>query len=351
MHRLHTLTWCQKVHCTAVLDGPCAHRIPAFMRFDFDRKRFAGGPSNCCDHSIPQHDDLDLVPQNPHKTTYGPNAFFCDPHRNNTLAAQYHYLPALARARTRFHLALENQSLKWLILVDDDSYVSVQQLVHILQDYDHQLPLYLGDFISSSFASSEFDLFACGGGGLIFSSAAVLRTQFASCHSAYRRSCLQSDWMIHGCVKMYDVTAVKKSGCHACADDSGGFALLHNLEKGCLSAQYEGLDFPFITNIKDAARRWHAMASLISLPAIVHLGEQVWEPGFNSTDLLLAKAEMVPEHNRTREALLVRQLMQDLWKSSKKPEDLGLPAHEVLPQQIAKYLALLNTRKCDHVAR
>jgi hypothetical protein len=298
------------------------------------------GPRHCCKKSVPQRPDYDLVPSDPSRVAYGPNAFFCDEHRQATLASQYRHLPALAHARASLWARWEEASLKWLILLDDDSFVSVPKLVDILRDYDHMVPLQLGDFILSSLASPDRSwerYFACGGAGTILSGAAVLATKFGICHHAYRRSCLQSDWMINACTMRYNVSALPDPGCHACADESGGSALLYSLQHGCLSAQYADTDLPFVTRIEDEALRRKARALLISRPAIVHVSSQEVEervdPGLNMSALLLSKAAPVSPRQRTREQDLAHEL-RARWESA---------SHENRhPEQ------MLNVRRCAH---
>lgn len=61
-------------------------------------------------------------------------SFFCDQHRESTLAAQYRFLPALQHVQTS--AAFASGAFKWLILVDDDSHVNVQRLLWILARLD-----------------------------------------------------------------------------------------------------------------------------------------------------------------------------------------------------------------------
>eukprot|EP00966_Prymnesium_polylepis_P323051 7379268-Prymnesium_polylepis.2 len=66
--------------------------------------------------------------------------FFCDPHRARTLVAQYRFLPALAHARRVSLAALRARSLRWVVLVDDDSMINVKALDEKLAGLDHTQP-------------------------------------------------------------------------------------------------------------------------------------------------------------------------------------------------------------------
>jgi hypothetical protein len=383
--RLSRLLWCRTtgVKCVAYLDSDCGHLVPTFMRSVTPDEYMHGHlahPRDCCNASQPPRDDFDLVPADPRTTTYGPNWFFCLAHRRATLAMQYRHLPALAHARAELAEALQRGSLKWLVFLDDDSFVAVPTLLRMLAEYDHTLPLQvpcytrphsaaphsttraptgadrprarqIGDFILSSQQERGkwwVRLFACGGAGTILSAAGVRAANFGACHRTYRRSCLQADWMISGCTAMFNVTALPDPGCHACADDSGGSALLHALEHGCVSAQYKHTNLPFLTSLEDRAMQKEALAMLISRSAIVHI-DATWivhvdgqlrnggaDGLLNLTTLLMSKADPTPRAQRAREAQLARELRLRWWEAGRLAGD----------RERVRTEHVLNVRRC-----
>lgn len=71
----------------------------------------------------------------------GPVSLYCQEHSKVTLPAQYRFVPALAHAR-RTHLAeLASGARKWLVLVDDDTWVSVPRLLELLGSVDDSRPV------------------------------------------------------------------------------------------------------------------------------------------------------------------------------------------------------------------
>ena len=56
--------------------------------------------------------------------------FFCNTHRSTTLRAQYRFLPALAHVKRS--AAFASGAFRWLVLVDDDSYVFTSRLLWLL---------------------------------------------------------------------------------------------------------------------------------------------------------------------------------------------------------------------------
>ena len=58
--------------------------------------------------------------------------------------------------------------------------------------------------------------FACGGGGSVLSLAALLRMDLAQCMRRYQTRCMQSDWMVGGCARAYNVSELRELGCGTC---------------------------------------------------------------------------------------------------------------------------------------
>ena len=100
-------TWCasKEIACRFVADQPFRGSPPTGLAWSVLRSA-APPPGSCCRRG---------------------KGFFCSPHRQHTLAAQYRYLPALHRAGIA-QLAL-HPSLRWVVLVDDDAFIFVENLV------------------------------------------------------------------------------------------------------------------------------------------------------------------------------------------------------------------------------
>ena len=144
-------------------------------------------------------------------------AFFCREHRMATLHAQYRFLPALSYAKRS--AAFKSGEFRWVLLVDDDSFVFTRRLGWLLARLDHSYPLYAGDF-SHSGEAGKFGVpyFACGGGGSLLSAAALRAMDVDTCIATYRSSCMQSDWMVGGCALWSNVSALRQLGCGTCED-------------------------------------------------------------------------------------------------------------------------------------
>jgi len=87
---------------------------------------------------------------------------------------------------------------RWLVLLDDDSWVGVPRLLTVLQQHDHTQRLQLGDFVPSPHLNATHwkRPFACGGAGTVLSRAAVTATDVGGCMRDMHNSCMQSDWML-----------------------------------------------------------------------------------------------------------------------------------------------------------
>ena len=143
------------------------------------------------------------------------SGFFCTAHRAKTLRAQYRFLPALLHVQRS--AALRSAAFKWVVLVDDDAFVFVPRLLWILTRLDSSRPIYAGDFGSSGEATAAgIPHFACGGGGSVLSVAALRRMDVESCLTSYHARCMQSDWMIGGCARRYNVSELRELGCNTC---------------------------------------------------------------------------------------------------------------------------------------
>ena len=76
---------------------------------------------------------------------HGPSSFYCasisayHAHMNATLPAQYRFLPALQHATT--YLRSDDDEKRWLVMVDDDSRVSLPRLLSVLGGYNYEEPI------------------------------------------------------------------------------------------------------------------------------------------------------------------------------------------------------------------
>lgn len=294
VHKLLKLTWCNANYtlsaprCVAYLsdDGNCSAQVPSFIRAvgieEYFERTVHEGPPSCCNQSIPEHPTVTLLPPRP-SVIYGPNEFFCNQHRIKTLAAQYRFLPALAHARKQHDIHFRDGSLQWLLVLDDDAHVSMPLLLHALAAYDPSIPVHVGDFIPGFPEDNRWErVFACGGAGNLFSAAAVVLTQFERCHAIYRRSCLQSDWMVSGCAALHEVVALPDAACHVCGTcvepncDSLIRPMLRALRSGrCLSAQHTHSvsHWFFIAQHPRRELSRQLQHLMIRAPAILHLDE------------------------------------------------------------------------------
>jgi hypothetical protein len=235
-------TWCREtgVQCWAYTD--CEQR---YLNRRFAPIRFvppsaymhayghAPLASSCCAQGLPRTDG-------------GPSQFFCHSHRHRTLQPQYRFLPAMAHARASNFGAFRT-SLKWLAVLDDDTWVSVPRLLHTLSRINHTLPVYLGDFVKAVGNRTHWrQPYACGGAGTILSGTAVVQTDFGSCARAFNNTCQQSDWMVGRCVRASGVVALTSLSCRACGRPVYANArrrtpsakLQTRLEASCAFAQY-----------------------------------------------------------------------------------------------------------------
>ena len=131
--------------------------------------------------------------------------------------AQLRYLPVLDYMRELMTSGRDMKfgKTKWLVLVDDDTFVFHRNLASNLASLDSSTPIYTGDVIPEAWLPVDRDgsgnelgvssntLFVNGGGGSVFSRAAVEQMNTEAC---VNRSFpgqdwwrWQSDWMIGAC--------------------------------------------------------------------------------------------------------------------------------------------------------
>ena len=209
-------SWC----ATAISNG-------CWCQFVSDQP-FGGGASN----PLPSHNGKPMqwsvvrkVPQPApgHCCRGKKTGFFCSEHRQKTLRAQYRYLPALAAARRGSIFATGRA--KWVVLLDDDSYVFVKRLRRLLSRYDPEKRWLLGEFRHDR-------AYACGGAGAVLSRSALLSLDLDNCIARSSKRCQQSDWQLGDCVRrLVDgkggggggggddgrITLETRHGCNTCA--------------------------------------------------------------------------------------------------------------------------------------
>ena len=123
----------------------------------------------------------------------------------------------VGEAHVKQSAAFTRGRFRWLVLVDDDSFVFAAHLRWVLSRLDASQPLYLGDFGSSTEAFGlHVPRFACGGGGSVLSAEAVRRMDLLGCIGRYHAQCMQSDWMIGGCARRHNASLVRELGCSTC---------------------------------------------------------------------------------------------------------------------------------------
>ena len=219
-------SWCAAAECLFVADGQLSESwtpAPHWVVLPKVRAR-----TDCCRQA---------------------GGFFCSPHRRRTLAAQYRYLPALQLARRSAAFAAGR--VRWVVLLDDDSFVFVAHLLGLLRQYNHTRPLLLGEF-------SPNLRYACGGGGAVLSRAALRRLDLGKCIASTRHRCMQSDWMLGECASRARLVRIIRHGCGSCSTPNlTGTTLTSRLEEGCHFMQQAGGHI-------------HLLRSNRSSPSIVH---------------------------------------------------------------------------------
>lgn len=228
--------WCAAagLRCRFVADAPFAGQLPAGM--DWIALPTRPPPGGCCRKG-------------------GGGGFFCSPHRRQTLAAQYRYLPALHQAAVA---RLRRSPLRWVVLLDDDSFVFAGNLLRLLARHDHRQPVLLGELRQRPGARGA--AYACGGAGVALSRAAALRLNLPHCIARLRHRCMQSDWMLADCARAHGLRFEGKHGCGSCAvatSAEADGALHERLLRGCHFLQNGG-------------RHLEHMPTNCSSPSIVH---------------------------------------------------------------------------------
>ena len=210
-------TWCRHARCAFVTEDS----INATGRYDTgmrlvragDHRRGPGrSAESCCANA----------------TSAAERTFFCSSHRRKTMSAQYRFLPALQWAKRQLLAAASGGrgefrrhggALRWVALVDDDSFVFPRSMHQLLRVHNSSEPVHLGDFWSdAAMADATTDSlprpqYACGGGGSVFSIAALAMLDLSSCIRRLHRQCSQSDWMIGQCAREGGVRFAPEHGC------------------------------------------------------------------------------------------------------------------------------------------
>ena len=312
-------TWCGSQHdgvqCWAYMD--CDQMPPGEMPLRSVRTVTAS------EYLIPWHapgqDCCSPADQAGGPDGLGPSSHFCAnaseyaAHVAQTLPAQYRFLPALHHASTT-HL---DEGKRWLVMVDDDSWVTIPRLLHVLAQHNDGDPLQvstwrpqhatpprarppprphacvcmraltracalllwqLGDFIPPQLVNHTHwkRPFACSGAGTVLSRAAVERTDWMTCMRMFAGTCQQSDWMIGRCLERANVTALVGPGCGTCtaapgfSESSHANTLRMKLSThACAFAQYPRHDTALATLFGFGAESAFELYAL-AVPAIVH---------------------------------------------------------------------------------
>ncbi|KAL3911341.1 MAG: hypothetical protein SGPRY_008733 [Prymnesium sp.] len=248
---LSPTTWCsvEGVVCTFFADSPhpsttnsspSSPSSPSLLpSFPFVHVA-ASYPASCCDR------------------TTGRKGFFCERHRTATLAAQYRFLPALDFVRSS--PAFRNGAYRWVVVVDDDSFVFPRKLQWLLSRLDHSKPLYLGDFGSSGEPTRMgIPNFACGGGGSVLSVAALQRMELMRCVRSFHGRCMQSDWMIAGCARRHNVSHLRALGCGTCD--------INRIDRAVVQSKLRRAECFFMQNVESLK---HHLPASAHAPGIVH---------------------------------------------------------------------------------
>ena len=210
-------------------------------------------PAQCC----PGGNETAYVQSRASTGTY-----FCEKHVQDTLIAQYRFLPSLHYMKSMLIRKFLSHQIDWMGLFDDDTQVDFEKLRYQLGRCGRGIPLYLGDTGWKTYGfeypqtnsmgflnfhesvrvklSRKTRIFACGGSGSIFSRAAINRIDFLQCIKKYHSFCMQSDWMLGRCASKYDVISDPSFSCGVCGIASkcheGGLSP----DKNCVFAQHTG---------------------------------------------------------------------------------------------------------------
>lgn len=189
-------TWCQHALCAFVTDDASnsSGAYDAGMRLIQLAPTMSRTAAWCCANASAEQD----------------RSFFCSEHRSRTLAAQYRFMPALQWAKQQLLRGGSARGIDWVALVDDDSFVFPSSLNRLVGKYNASRPVHLGDFWRSDDGNP---LYACGGGGSVFSRGALQRMDLAHSIRTLHRQCMQSDWMLGQCARQAGVRLHAEHGC------------------------------------------------------------------------------------------------------------------------------------------
>eukprot|EP00966_Prymnesium_polylepis_P317541 7336257-Prymnesium_polylepis.2 len=150
--------------------------------------------------------------------------FWCRPRWQapEAVRSQYRALPALAHASATYRTHFASGELGWLALVEEAAVVRPALLLPKLGRLDPSEPLYLGDFANETAfpQARRWPPYACGGGGAVFSSAALSQLDFAGCAATLHhasRPCYRADWMVGECTRAAGLSPHRGLSCGACA--------------------------------------------------------------------------------------------------------------------------------------
>ena len=249
-------TWCRTARCAFVTDD---HQAP----YDADMRLVHLGQAS--------HPDVIAELCCANATTTAERTFFCSSHRHRTLPAQYRFLPALSWAKRQVELGERTGGsfIQWVAIVDDDSFVFPRSLRQVVSRHDASTPLHLGDFWP---AEDGTPLYACGGGGAVFSRGALARLDLHACIRTMHRQCSQSDWMMGKCAREAGVRLAPEHGCTCVpwADTTEGHVRTALQRGECSFLQFPNSPGSRGGPFKDLVSLLWNMTRSIGPPAIVH---------------------------------------------------------------------------------
>ncbi|XP_057588556.1 beta-1,3-glucosyltransferase-like [Hippopotamus amphibius kiboko] len=73
-----------------------------------------------------------------------------------------------------------HDKIAWLVIVDDDTLISISRLQHLLSCYNAQEPVFLGEPYGYGLGTGGYS-YITGGGGMVFSRAAIRRLLASKC--------------------------------------------------------------------------------------------------------------------------------------------------------------------------
>ena len=209
--------WCRAAQCVFFTDGDFRRRPKQMWIVTLPGLRHPSA-AECCARAG-------------NKTEPYTSSDFCLVEWRQKLSAQYRFLPALRWAKERIAAAALQtptggktrrigRDVRWVALIDDDSYVYTNRFLQLLGWHDPMAEaIYMGDFLVRYPGWKPSD-FACGGGGSILSIRALQAMQINRCISDFSTQCLMSDWMVGHCTASPYVTApihrAKEYACDSC---------------------------------------------------------------------------------------------------------------------------------------